>query len=175
MAQKMYAFSKLISKRFNMIAPQKQILKNILSKNFSGDATKAKNVFTSDNSRLKRFPLLFNPSEREVLNPVEGKLDLNEYLIHNPETTFLIRVTGDSMMRAGINSGDILVVDRAMQPVNGKIVVAAINDQLLVKRLRITSEGMELIAENENYPTIYVGENDKFNIWGVVSSVVKVI
>lgn len=100
-------------------------------------------------------------------------LDLNELLVKNSEKSFLIRVTGDSMKGASIDTGDILLVDCASQPEDGKIIVAAINNELLVKRIRFRSEGIFLEAENEKYLPIKIKESDKFDVWGVVSSVIK--
>jgi DNA polymerase V len=68
---------------------------------------------------------------------IEQTLDLNERLVDHPAATFFIRVAGESMRDAGVNSGDILVVDRAVEPGNGKIVVAAVNGELTLKRLRV--------------------------------------
>lgn len=138
---------------------------------------KAETLFNSEKNKVYRLPLFVNPKSVPTSNVRftcrEGKMDLNEYLITNPETTFLIRVTGNSMVKAGINTGDILVVDRSVRPTNGKIVVAAINDELLVKRLKYTENGTYLISENESFDPIAIGAQDKFEIWGVVSSIIK--
>lgn len=105
----------------------------------------------------------------------EGRLDLNEHLVKNPSGTFLIRVTGDSMINAGINSGSILVVDKNNKPANNKIVVASVNNELLVKRLKITEDSVYLVPENDKYNPIEVRKNDKFDIWGVVTSVIRMV
>jgi DNA polymerase V len=104
---------------------------------------------------------------------VEAKLDLNELLIRNSSNSFLIRVRGDSMINAGIITDDILLVDCSLKPDEGKIVIAAINNELLVKKIHYADTGIELISENEKYPPLKVKETDKFNIWGVVTSVIK--
>jgi len=67
----------------------------------------------------------------------EGKLDLNNYLIKNPPATFFVRVSGDSMIGAGIHPGDLLVIDRSLDPSNGKIIITVINGELTVKRLKL--------------------------------------
>ncbi len=105
----------------------------------------------------------------------EGRLDLNEHLVKNPSGTFLIRVTGDSMINAGISSGSILVVDRNNKASNNKIVVASVNDELVVKRLRVTSESVSLVPENDKYQPLVVSKDDKFDIWGVVTSVIRTL
>ena len=103
----------------------------------------------------------------------EGKLDLNGFLVKNPSETFLIRVTGDSMLDAGISSGDILVVDRSLEPKSGNIIVASINNELLVKRIRFGQEEIILIPENNKYKPLKISIEDRFEIWGVVTSVIK--
>lgn len=104
---------------------------------------------------------------------IEGQLDLNEHLIQHPAATFYVRVSGDSMTGAGIYPGDILIVDRAVEATNGKIVIAVINGELTVKRLAITDGHVALRAENGAYPAIVITESMDFVIWGVVTGVVR--
>ncbi|MFS8131396.1 MAG: LexA family protein [Candidatus Dojkabacteria bacterium] len=103
---------------------------------------------------------------------IDKKLDLNDLLIKHPVATFFVRVAGDSMIGAGIHSGDILVVDRALEAVNNNIVVAVINGELTVKRLRTTKGKVVLMPENTNYKPIEIKEDDNFSIWGVVTTVI---
>jgi DNA polymerase V len=102
---------------------------------------------------------------------IEGKLDLNTYLIKNPPATFLVRATGDSMIGAGIYSGDVMVVDRSIDPKDGKIVIAAIDGHLTVKRLSKKAGRVILKAENPKHQDIILEENSDLIIWGVVTSV----
>lgn len=104
---------------------------------------------------------------------VEARLDLNEKLIRNKEATFLLSVQGDSMKDAGIMDGDILVVDRSIEPQDGKIVIAALDGELTVKRLSIKSTGTWLVPENDNYPPIPVRESSEVVIWGVVTATIS--
>lgn len=104
---------------------------------------------------------------------VEARLDLNEKLIRNKEATFLLSVQGDSMKDAGIMDGDILVVDRSIEPQDGKIVIAALDGELTVKRLSIKSTGTWLVPENDNYPPIPVREASDIVIWGVVTATIS--
>ena len=83
-----------------------------------------------------------------------------------------MRAAGDSMVGAGIHSGDILIVDRSLEPKPGKVVIAAIDGQLTVKRLSQTSKGLYLKAENDQYKPIKINEINDVIIWGVVTSVV---
>lgn len=103
---------------------------------------------------------------------VENHLDLNELVIKHPAATFYVRVEGDSMRGAGIHSGDLLVVDRALPPVHGKIVVAVVNGEFTVKRIRIDSRGVWLVAENDKYPPLLVSAESEFQVWGVVTYVI---
>ncbi|MCX7736488.1 MAG: translesion error-prone DNA polymerase V autoproteolytic subunit [Candidatus Kapabacteria bacterium] len=103
---------------------------------------------------------------------LEGRLDLNEYLVRNPSATFFLRVTGDSMIDAGIHSGDILIVDRSLTPRSGSIVIAAIDGELVVKRLKISKNKIFLIPENRQYEPIEIKSEMNFEVWGVVTSVI---
>lgn len=104
---------------------------------------------------------------------IESKIDLNEQLILHPEATYFLRVKGDSMIGAGIHEGDLLIVDRSLDPKSGRIVIAAFNGELTVKRLHISkSRQITLIPENETYDPIKVNEDSDFLIWGVVTRVI---
>jgi DNA polymerase V len=115
---------------------------------------------------LFRVPAGF-PSPAE--DYVEGRIDLNRDLIKHPLSTFYIRVSGDSMVGAGILPGALLVVDRAVEAHDGHIVVARINDELCVKRLSMNDEGrIWLLSENVLYPPIAITEGMDFEVWGRV-------
>lgn len=101
---------------------------------------------------------------------VEDRLDLNDKLIHNKEATFLLKVQGDSMINAGIQAGDILVVDKSIEASDGKIVIAALDGELTVKRLSIKRQGTWLVPENDNYSPIPIREESDVVIWGVVTA-----
>lgn len=102
----------------------------------------------------------------------EGRIDLNEHLLKNPDATFFVRVSGDSMIDAGIHPGDLLIVDRSLPPHSGKIVIAVVNGELTVKRLIKTNQKLFLMPENPNYPAFQVTEEMSFMIWGVVTNVI---
>jgi len=104
---------------------------------------------------------------------IERHLDLNELVIKHPTATFFVRVQGDSMEDAAIRSGDILVVDRALTPTNGKIVVAVIDGEFTVKKLSITKEGPSLVACNAKYKKQQIHPETDFRIWGVVTYVIS--
>lgn len=109
-----------------------------------------------------------SPAEDEV----DQELDLNELLIKHPVATFFLKVSGDSMIKAGIHNGDILVVDRSLSPGNGKVVIAAVNGELTVKRLQMRGKRVLLVPENDAYPILEVTEEMDFRIWGVVTNVI---
>jgi DNA polymerase V len=103
---------------------------------------------------------------------IEQTLDLHELLVKHPAATFFVRVSGASMINAGIYHNDILVVDRSLDPVHGKIVIAAVNGELTVKRLHREGKKIELRAENDAFAPIVIPEGADFRIWGVVTSVI---
>lgn len=103
---------------------------------------------------------------------VEGSLDLNTYLIKHPSATFFVRVTGDSMIGAGIHPDDLLIVDRALEPVDRKVVIAVVDGNLTVKRFRLRGGRVFLEAENDAYPPQEMKGEMGFQVWGVVTSVI---
>ena len=103
---------------------------------------------------------------------VEKTLDLNELLVQKPAATFFVRAQGESMLGAGIHPNDILVVDRSIEPVPGKIVICALNGELTVKRLERDNGQWQLKAENPAYPDIAIHEELEMVIWGVVTNVI---
>lgn len=126
---------------------------------------------------LQTFPLYLSKVSAGFPSPADDelaeKLDLNQYLIRNPAATFLVRANGNSMVNAGINDNDILIVDRSITPTSGKIVIVAIDGLLTVKRLKKDKNGqLILLAENPDYPPIHVQEGNEVYIWGVVTQVI---
>jgi len=106
---------------------------------------------------------------------IEKTLDLNELLVQKPAATFFVRAEGESMLGAGIHPNDILVVDRSIEPVPGKIVICALNGELTVKRL-MREEGQWLLqSENPDYPNIPLAEELEMVIWGVVTNVIHAL
>ncbi|MBT2564972.1 translesion error-prone DNA polymerase V autoproteolytic subunit [Arthrobacter sp. ISL-85] len=99
----------------------------------------------------------------------DGRIDLNAHLIKDITSTFVVRVTGDSMEGAGISDGDELIVNRALEPKDGSVVIAVLDGELTVKRLRITRTGVVLQAENPKYRDIHVPALAELTIWGVAT------
>ena len=106
---------------------------------------------------------------------VEKNLDLNELLVQKPAATFFVRAQGESMLGAGIHPNDILVVDRSIDPVAGKIVICALNGELTVKRLERADGQWQLKAENPAYTDIVIYEALELVIWGVVTNVIHAL
>ena len=109
---------------------------------------------------------------------VEKVLDINDLVVKNPASTFYVRVEGDSMTGAGIFGGDVLVIDRSKNAVDGSIVVAAVNGELVVKRLKVSNSIgsdplLTLVSENENYSPITIGDGEECFVWGVVVGSVR--
>jgi DNA polymerase V len=103
---------------------------------------------------------------------VEAGLDFNELLVGDESTTFVVRAEGESMLGAGIFPGDYLVVDRSANPRPGDVVIAALDGEFTVKRLKKSGERFLLVPENTAYPTVAVDENSELSIWGVVTFVI---
>jgi len=133
-------------------------------------------IYRFQPNRKLRFPLFLSRVKAGFPSPaddyIEKKLDLNEHLIAHPSATFFVRVKGDSMINAGIFNGDILIVDRSIEATNNKIVVAVLNGEYTVKRLKKRQGKITLFAENPNFPPIEISDNSDFEIWGVVAHVV---
>lgn len=103
----------------------------------------------------------------------ENTIDLNKELCENPLATFYIRVKGHSMIDAGINNGDILVVDRSIEARDSKIAVCLIDGEFTVKRIKLDKNCLYLLAENPNYLPIKVTEDNQFMVWGIVTYIIK--
>lgn len=105
---------------------------------------------------------------------VEKSLDVHDLLVKHPDSTFFVRVEGDSMEGVGIFSGDVLVVDRSIEARTGRIVVAAVNGELVVKRLGMLAGQPVLLSENTAYAPIVIGAGEDCFIWGVVTGSARV-
>ena len=103
----------------------------------------------------------------------DKRLDINEYLVRNPVSTFFFSVEGDSMQGAEIFDGDILVVDKSIRPRHGQIVIAFVDGQRLVKRLYQRAGRVALVAENSAYPPLEIRDGMELLIWGVVTGKFK--
>ena len=104
---------------------------------------------------------------------METTIDLNKELSKNPLATFYIKVSGNSMINAGISDKDVLVVDRSLEPQNNKIAICFIDGEFTVKRIKIEEDKVLLMPENEKYKPIIITEENELIIWGIVTYVIK--
>jgi DNA polymerase V len=132
--------------------------------------------YIPDLSTEYRLPLFLNPVSAGFPGPaedfVENKLDLNQHLIQHPTATFFVRVSGSSMLKPGIHPGDLLVVDRSLEPKDQSVVIAMVHGELVVKRFHRKEDQMFLLAEKEDYAPLTITEAMDFSIWGVVTTVI---
>jgi len=129
-------------------------------------------IFSFEKKIKQELPLFIASISAGFPSPaddyIDKKLDLNEFLIKHPSATFFVRVSGDSMIDAGIKNGDILIVDRAIESTNGSIVIAIVNGELTVKRIKKNNEKLYLMPENSDFDTIEITPETQFEVWGVV-------
>ncbi|MGR9088828.1 MAG: LexA family protein [Gammaproteobacteria bacterium] len=135
--------------------------------------------FPSKSSKALALPLFSNKVAAGFPSPaddyVEKTLDLNELLIQKPAATYFVRAEGESMLGAGIHHNDILIVDRSIDPAPGKIVICALNGDLVVKRLKRQGRQWLLASENPEYPDIVIHAELDTLVWGVVTTVIHAV
>ncbi len=134
-------------------------------------------IFSTDVSSILNLPLVENGISAGFPSPaddfLDASIDLNKALVTNKDATFYGRVKGDSMIDAGLNDGDLLIIDKSLEPINGKIAVCFIDGEFTVKRIKIERKIIWLVAENKNYLPIKVTAENDFVIWGIVTNVIK--
>lgn len=108
-----------------------------------------------------------------ALDFVDISIDLNKHLIERPSATYYGRVQGESMKDAGINNGDLIIIDKSIEPGHGKIAVCYLNGEFTLKRIKIDPSGLWLMPENERYPPLKVEEESDLTIWGIVTYIIK--
>jgi DNA polymerase V len=135
-----------------------------------------KQAIISIGDRIKlSIPFLLSKVKAGFPSPadeyLEKTIDFNQFLVQHPAATFCMRVSGSSMTGASINDGDILVIDRSLEPTNNRIVVAAVDGDLTVKRLNKSGNKILLMPENPEYQPLEI-KDSSFEIWGVVTFVI---
>lgn len=122
------------------------------------------------------LPLYLSPVAAGFPSPaddfIDERLDLHRHLVRNPPATFFLRAQGESMINAGIYDGDLLIVDRSIEAAHNRVVIAALDGELTVKRLVRRQGRVVLMPENPDYPEIDITEREYVHIWGVVTYVV---
>ena len=130
---------------------------------------------SKENSPLN-LPLYLSPVEAGFPSPAEDyldkKLNLHTHIVKHESATFFLRAHGLSMINAGIHDGDLLVVDRAISAEHNKVVIAALDGELTVKRLVRRHDKVLLVPENPDFPEIDITEREHVHIWGVVTNVI---
>ncbi|MDA9060684.1 translesion error-prone DNA polymerase V autoproteolytic subunit [Candidatus Thioglobus sp.] len=138
--------------------------------------SKVEVFLTKDNPTELSIPIFTSRVQAGFPSPaddhLEDALDLNTHLIHHKEATFFVKAQGDSMLGAGIQQGDILIVDKSLNAKSGKIVIAVVDGEFTVKRLHKYKGNITLKAENPDFEDIKIGGTDELIIWGVVTSVI---
>lgn len=129
-----------------------------------------------DTDKLSRIPFYEQTVQAGFPSPADDFLDLDinlqDYLIKHPSATFCVRVNGSSMEKANIYSGDVMIVDKSLSPQNNSIVLAVIDSEFTVKRIKKNGDKLYLIPENESFNPIEITEDMNFNVWGVVTHVI---
>ena len=103
---------------------------------------------------------------------LEGEIDLNRYLIKNSLATFIVKSQGNCMLQAGIHSGDLLIVDKSIKPKNHSIVIASIDGDLTVKRIKVSGKKFLLSSDNKDYRNVKINNESDIFIWGIVTKVI---
>ena len=134
------------------------------------------NFFTPSHGRLEA--ILINAGISAGFPSPAGdfkqeRISLDKELIKNKEATFFARVSGESMINAGLEDGDLIVIGRSLEPTNNKIAVCFIDGEFTVKRLQVKKNKIWLKPENTNYKAIEVKEDNELIIWGIVTNVIK--
>ena len=134
-------------------------------------------IFVPETSTKLKLPLVEHGISAGFPSPADDfldlSIDLNKEFVKNKMATFFARVKGDSMKDVGIDEGDLLIVDRSLEPKNRKIAVCFIDGEFTVKRIKIEKDVIWLIAENKAYAPIKVTKDNDFVIWGIVTNVIK--
>ena len=133
-------------------------------------------IYTVEESTLSNIPMFADSVQAGFPSPAEDYMDLDlnlqDHLIQNPSATFCVRAVGESMKDAGIQSGDIMLVDKSLTPKNRSIVLAVIDGEFTIKRVNVSEKELYLMPENENFPPIKITEEMDFQVWGVVTYII---
>ncbi len=134
-------------------------------------------IYTADTQTELELPLLSFAISAGFPSPaldfIDLGIDLNKHLIEHPSATFYGRVQGESMRDAGINDGDLLIIDKSIEPADGKIAVCYLDGEFTLKRIKLNKQGLWLMPENEGYQSIKIEAHNDLKIWGVVTFIVK--
>jgi len=130
------------------------------------DSVESLNIKFSDTPVNAGFP---SPAD----NHMENTMDLNRALVKNPSSTFYARVKGESMINDGVDDGDILVIDRSVEPYENCLAVCFLDGEFTLKRVRLEGEDLLLVPANEKFKSIRVKKDNDFYVWGIVRYLIK--
>ena len=134
-------------------------------------------IFVSDNASQLELPIIQEGINAGFPSPAmdfeQAKIDLNRYLIKRPASTFFAKVKGNSMEGAGIYEGNLLIIDKSIEPKTEQIAVCFLDGEFTVKRIRIEKDCIWLVPENEAYQAIKVTQDNNFIIWGIVTHIIR--
>ena len=132
--------------------------------------------FTVDEDLFSSIPMFSDAVQAGFPSPAEDHMDmdlnLNDYLIQNPSATFCVKAIGESMKDAGISSGDIMIVDKSLEPKNRSIVLAVIDGEFTVKRVNMNNDELYLMPENSSFSPIKITQEMDFQVWGIVTYII---
>jgi DNA polymerase V len=135
--------------------------------------------FIPDFENMQELPFISSGIKAGFPSPAAdfdgSKISLDNVLVKNREATFYAKASGNSMIGAGIDDGDILVIDKSLEPQNNKVAVCFIDGEFTIKRIKIEKDCVYLMPENKNYQPIKVTEENELVIWGIVTYVIKSI
>ena len=132
--------------------------------------------YSVDETAFEKIPLFVGSVQAGFPSPADDyrdmDLDLHDHLVQNPSSTFCVKAIGESMKDAGIQSGDIMIVDKSLEPQNRSIVLAVIDGEFTVKRVNVNDNELYLMPENDSFTPIKITEEMDFQIWGVVTFII---
>lgn len=135
------------------------------------------NIFSALTDTALELPIITEGISAGFPSPaldfVDLTIDLNKHLIKHPSATFYGRVKGSSLKNAGIDDGDLLIIDRSLEPTNGKIAICYIDGEFTAKRISVKKNELWLMPENDSYKPIKIEKENDFLIWGIVTHVIK--
>ena len=132
--------------------------------------------YSVEETAFEKIPLFEGSVQAGFPSPADDymdmDLDLHDHLVQNPSATFCVKAIGESMKDAGIQSGDVMIVDRSLEPENRSIVLAVIDGEFTVKRVNLNDKELYLMPENSNFSPIKITEEMDFKVWGVVTYII---
>ena len=132
--------------------------------------------YSVDKTAFDKIPLFEESVSAGFPSPADDymdmDLDLHDHLVQNPSSTFCVKAIGESMKDAGIQTGDVMIVDRSLEPKNRSIVLAVIDGDCTVKRVNVNDKELYLMPENSNFSPIKITEEMDFKVWGVVTYII---